>query len=226
MEVGEYGDRTTVTALVPRSMLSLLCAHLHRLLGVDVRGYTASVLLPADTRSFGLVAGASGKPAQGVIENLPKDAFRIVHVRSDELWDIPISCLGVYFGWSDPRGVRVQFHTHTGETYAVTITYDVLPGHDEVLRFFPLIEALLRQGEEAVAMNLTEKAAEAWKPTLPWFQRVLYTIRLRLKLVPPRLCFSDVQLVDPPPRERSVSTGASPAELPARLRKPSTRLSK
>lgn len=216
MQAGKYGGRTTVTALVRRGNIASLCARLHNLLGVEVGERTDRVFLPADTRSFGLVAGGAGKAAQGVIENLPKDAFELEPVGTEELWVIPISHLGAYFGWSSPHGVRVQFHTQTGENYAVTITYDVLPGHQEAQRFFPLIQALLEAGVHSVAMNLTEKAAAKWgsKPSLKLLQRLLLELKVRLKLVQPPLYFDEVQLVDPPPRER-ISHKSGPAARPA-----------
>lgn len=199
----EYCDRVTVTAVVARAVVPRLCAQFHQLLGLGLRRRYHEVLLPADTRSFGLVAGGAGTPAQGVIENLPKRALRVEQVPGGELWAVPMHSLGTYFGWSDPSGVRIQFHTQTGESYAVTITYDVLPGHDE-RKFQPLIDALLATGTNSLAMSLTEVAARRWRPIEVPLLGLLRNIAEYLGFVTARYRVDAVQLVDPEPKERIV----------------------
>lgn len=203
----ELGGRATVTALVTRTQLPKLTIELHRLLsGVDFDLRQHDVLLPGSTRSFGLVAGSAWKPAQGVIEDLRSSGRSAVRVKGEVFWIIPISNLGTYFGWNDPSGVRVQFHTQDGDDYAVTITYDALPEHDEARKFFPLIQLLLTSGRQSVAMALTPAAAERWWLRLSRGQRIWQAIGSYFGWTSRRLAFDTVKLVEDPPKERVLTT--------------------
>jgi len=101
----------------------------------------------------------------------------------------------------------VQFHTQDGDDYAVTITYDALPEHDEARKFFPLIQLLLTSGRRSVAMDLTPAAAERWWLRLSRGQRIWQAISGYFGWTSRRLAFDTVKLVEDPPKERVLTTG-------------------
>lgn len=203
-QVGDYGGRTAVVVMVERDALPRLSVRLHSLLGVSVRGdHPRLVFLPGDTRSFGLVAGAAGRPAQGSLSDMYTHSITRVHTEVGTFWGVPLSHFGSYFGWSDPTGVRVEFHTLTGETYAVTISYDSTPGTDEALKL-ALVETLLLSGNHSVARALTPAAADRWVERDMTFAQLLRMVVRWIFRRPSPLKFDSVQLSDPEPQERIV----------------------
>src|SRR5687768_12531679 len=110
-KLSPYGGHTSVTIYVRRESLPDVCVDLHVHLGTVPEWDSPNrMLLPDGMRSFGLISGMGGAPAWGSFTDLQRRSFSMVRSSTGSLRAIPVSHLGAYFGWSDPSGVRVEFH--------------------------------------------------------------------------------------------------------------------